>query len=249
VLPVLASLIAVQQLDTAAEAARRRLAELPTAELAIDRSIATAQGDVDQAKAALVANVQSRREIEKLVAAVDSRLARFDDHKAAVKTNQEFTALLHEIETAKAEKDAFEEQILILMEAADTLTTAAAEAGRVLTETQRAGEAVRQALAAERHTLDGELARLMSERAVATKEIAAPVLAKYEQLLKQRKMVAVAQMRGDICTACHVRLRPAVTQLVRRNSDIVACDSCQRMLYFTPDPIEPVAEASAPPAG
>jgi len=54
-------------------------------------------------------------------------------------------------------------------------------------------------------------------------------------------MVAVAEMKGDLCTACHVRLRPAVTQQVRRNSDLVACDSCQRILYFT----APAAAAGA----
>jgi predicted nucleic acid-binding Zn-ribbon protein len=31
-----------------------------------------------------------------------------------------------------------------------------------------------------------------------------------------------------------VRLRPHVTQQIRRNDSIVQCDSCQRMLYFEP---------------
>jgi predicted nucleic acid-binding Zn-ribbon protein len=47
-------------------------------------------------------------------------------------------------------------------------------------------------------------------------------------------MVAVAAIEGELCTACHVRLRPAMVQLVRRNDDIVTCDSCQRILYYVP---------------
>jgi predicted nucleic acid-binding Zn-ribbon protein len=39
-------------------------------------------------------------------------------------------------------------------------------------------------------------------------------------------------MVGETCTACHVRLRPHVAQMVRRNDGIVPCDSCQRILYF-----------------
>jgi predicted nucleic acid-binding Zn-ribbon protein len=58
------------------------------------------------------------------------------------------------------------------------------------------------------------------------------VLARYEQLLKQRRMVAVAAMRGETCEACYVRLRPAVAQQIRRNSEIVQCDNCQRILYY-----------------
>ena len=62
---------------------------------------------------------------------------------------------------------------------------------------------------------------------------------------EQRKMVAVAPLRGEICGACHVRLRPAVTQQIRRNAEIVTCDSCQRILYALP---APDAAAEPPPA-
>ncbi len=163
---------------------------------------------------------------------MDTRLARFEDHKAAVKTNHEYTALLHEIATAKTEKDAIEEKILVLMEAADGLTSALKDAERALADVKREGEKTRAALGAERATLDGELKRLAAERTGELRGIDTALSAKYEQLLKQRRGLAVAEMKGEGCTACHVRLRPAVAQQVRRNAEIVQCDSCQRILYF-----------------
>ena len=81
--PVLETLIALQALDSAADAARRRLTELPAAEQAIDKQIAAALADVERARASLAANQHARRELEKQVATVDARLARFEDHKAA----------------------------------------------------------------------------------------------------------------------------------------------------------------------
>ena len=101
-LPSLEALIALQGLDTAADVARRRLADLPAAEQAIAQRLAEASGVVDDVRHRLQENQQSRRALDKDVAAVDVRLARFEDHKAAVKTNQEYTALLHEITTAKS---------------------------------------------------------------------------------------------------------------------------------------------------
>lgn len=233
-IPQLAALIALQQLDTAAEVARRRLGELPAAEQAIDARIASASQAVEAAKARLAENQQARRALEKQVAVVDGRLSRFDDHKAAVKTNHEFTALLHEISTAKGEKDAVEEQILVLLEAADVVAAEIKAAEATLAEARRDASASKAALGAERQTLDAELARLNDERARETTGIEKPVLARYEQILKQRRMVAVAQIQGELCTACHVRLRPAVAQQIRRNDSIVPCDSCQRILYFVP---------------
>jgi predicted nucleic acid-binding Zn-ribbon protein len=233
-IPALSSLIALQQLDTAAEAARKRLTELPHAEAQLVSVLTAATAAVTDARERLSANHTSRRELEKNVAAVDTRLSRFEDHRAAVKTNQEYTALLHEIATAKAEKDAIEEQILVIMEAADGISAEIKTAETALAETKTDVEKQRAALAAERRSLETELARLTEERTNAAKSLDGPVLAKYEQLLKQRRMLAVAEMVGELCTACHVRLRPAVAQTIRRNTEIVYCDSCQRILYFRP---------------
>ena len=232
--PLLASLVALQQLDTAADAIRRRLAEMPLAEQAIDREIAGANAALEHATAALAANAHERRELEKQVAAVDTRLSRFDDHKAAVKTNQEYTALLHEISTAKAEKNGIEEQILGLMEVAETLSADVQAATRTVADVKAKGEGERAKLSAERATQDAELARLKAERAAAAAPIDAGTLARYEKILSQRKMLAVAAIAGELCTACHVRLRPAVVQVIRRNAEIVTCDSCQRILVAPP---------------
>jgi predicted nucleic acid-binding Zn-ribbon protein len=245
VLPALSALIAIQQLDTAAEAARKRLSELPAAEQVILRKVSDHAAHVEAAKASLQANQQQRRELEKQVAAVDSRLSKFSDHKAAVKTNQEYTALLHEIETANKEKSTIEDQILGLMEGAEALSAELKEANEVLAAVRKESDERRAVLADERQALEAEVLRLKAQKAAETPGIDAPLLAKYERLLEQRKMVAVAAMVGEMCTACHVRLRPAVTQQIRRNSDIIYCDSCQRILYA---PVVPAANASTPPA-
>src|SRR6186997_3364933 len=105
----LTALIALQSLDSASDAARLRLAEFPAVEQALDTKVAAAAAAEEGSKVRLAESQSARRALEKDVALIDSRLARFDDHKAAVKTNQEYTALLHEISGAKAEKDALEE--------------------------------------------------------------------------------------------------------------------------------------------
>jgi predicted nucleic acid-binding Zn-ribbon protein len=232
VIQALASLVALQALDTAADAARKRLAELPAAEKAIDDALAAATAALDGVKGRLHENQTVRRALEKDVAIVDTRLAKFDAHKAAVKTNQEYTALLHEIATAKQEKDAIEEKILVLMENADALSAELKADERAVAEKKKAGDQARAAIAAERGQLDAELKRLAHERTGEVRGVDAPLLARYEQLLKQRRGLAVARMNGELCTACHVRLRPHVTQQIRRNDEIVACESCQRLLYY-----------------
>lgn len=236
--PILSVLISLQQLDTAADQARRRLSEIPAAERDLLARVATAKAAVDAVKARLTENQNARRELEKQVATFDSRLSRFEDHKAAVKTNQEFTALLHEISTAKTEKDAVEEQILILLEAADVIGAEARAAETALADVTREVTAARTAMDAERKALDTQLTQLSADRAREAPGVTPAVLAKYDQILKQRRMLAIVPIDGELCTACHVRLRPAVVQQVRRNDGLIQCDSCQRLLYAVPKDVQ-----------
>lgn len=228
----LTALIALQALDTAAETARKRVAEMPGVEKALDRRVAGAQGIVDGVKARLAENAAAQRALEKDTALIDARMAKFEEHKSAVKTNQEFHALNHEIEVAQASKAVLDEQALALMEAADGLAAEKAAADAALAETTAAVEQERAALRAERDTLNAELARLSADRAAATPAIPPALLAKYDQIAKNRKGIAVAEMVKGICTGCHVRLRPSVEQQVRKGDALTQCDSCQRMLYY-----------------
>ena len=247
-LEALSSLIALQALDTAADAARKRIAEVPAAERAIDAALTAAQAAVDEARGKLNDNGASRRALEKDVATIDARMAKFEDHKAAVKTNQEFKALNHEIEVAQAGKSALEDQIIVLMDEADHLTATLKAAEAALADQRKDADKARAALHADRAAQEADLARLAGERSAAIPAIPAAVLTKYDQIAKNRKGIAVAAMIAGHCTACHVRLRPHVEQQVRRNDSIVPCDSCQRILYYVPPATGGETPPPAPPA-
>ena len=75
---------------------------------------------------------------------------------------------------------------------------------------------------------------LVSRREQIVGQLDSRVLAMFDLVSKRRHGVAVAEARDGICTICHVRLRPQVFNNLRRNDDIVQCDSCQRILYFVP---------------
>ena len=243
----LTSLVALQALDTAADAARKKINEVPAAERALDAAIASAQAAVDDAKAQVSANGAARRVLGTEVATIDARMAKFEDHKAAVKTNQEFTALNHEIEVAQTSKSALEDQIITLMDEADTLNAALKAAEAALADQKKSADASRKELHADRTKQEAEIARLTAERKAASAPIPAPMLTKYDQIAKNRKGIAVAAMVAGHCTQCHVRLRPHVEQQVRRNDSIVTCDSCQRILYYVQPPADGAATNEAAP--
>ena len=229
-------LIALQRLDSAADAARRTLADEPERERALDARLEAARQRVAGAKARLAESQNVRREVEKEVAVHQGRLSKFREQAMAVKTNVEYHAIQKEISFAQGEIKALEDKILERMLEADELTAAAKAADSDLAAEQKAIDAARKAMAAEHTELEASLTRMAGERTALVGALDAQLVATFDLVARKRSGVAVAEARDGVCTICHVRLRPQVFNTVRRNEQILQCDSCQRFLYFVPKP-------------
>jgi predicted nucleic acid-binding Zn-ribbon protein len=180
--PTLSALIALQALDSAAEALRKRLADMPAAEQAIATALGAARASVDAEKARIQENTQARRALRKTLPAStpgsrDSTTTR-PQSRPTTSTRHSCTR----ISTAKAEKDAIEERLLVLMEEGDTLAAGLKAAERALTEEEDRGRKAKAALETDRAQIDKELTHLSSERARESREVDTALLSKYSQL-------------------------------------------------------------------
>ena len=234
--PDLERLITLQRIDSAVHDAERRLAEEPARLQALETRLEEARLEVAAAKHQLAENQGLRRSIEKELAVHQGRLSRFRDQLMSVKTNVEYQAMQKEIEFAQAEVKALEDRLLERMMEADDLSAAVKHAESALASAQKEVEADRRALAAELAELKSALGRLAEERSRTVAALDLRALAMFDLVARRRNGVAVAEARAGICTICHVRLRPQVFNDVRRNDQIIQCDTCQRILYFSPAP-------------
>ena len=226
--------IAIQRLDSAANDARKKLAEGPEREKVFTERIDAAKHRVGESKEKLAANQEARRAIEKEVAVHQGRLSKYRDQAMAVKTNQEYHAIQHEIAHAQGEIKKHEDTILERMLEADELTATLKAAETDLASQQKSIDADRKTIHAEDGELQKSLDALLAERASLVAAVDKRVLSTYETAAAKRQGIAVAEAKDGICTICHVRLRPQVFNEVRRNDTIMQCDSCQRILYFVP---------------
>jgi uncharacterized protein len=229
-------LMHLQQIDSSMHDAERRLADEPARLQALDTRLDAARQAVASAKELVAGNQASRREIEKDVALHQGRLSKFRDQAMAVKTNQEYHAIQHEIAFAQNEIKVHEDRMLERMMEADELAAALKDAEAALAAAQKDVDAGKRAIAAEHDELRARVERLKGERAALVAGLAPDVLSVFDLVSKRRHGIAMAEARDGICTICHVRLRPQVFNTVRRNDAIVQCDSCQRILYFLPPP-------------
>jgi predicted nucleic acid-binding Zn-ribbon protein len=235
-------LIALQRLDSAQQAAVRRIGEEPDRLRAFEGRLDAARANVAAAKARLTESQNARRDIEKDVAVHQGRLSKFREQAMAVKTNQEYHAIQHEIAFAESEVKTLEDKILERMLENDDLTATLKRAESELSSEQKAVDADRSALATELSELKQSVERIQHERAELVGHLDPRVLATFEMVARRRNGVAVSEARDGVCTICHVRLRPQVFNTVRRNEQIIQCDSCGRILYFVPAPAVQAAD-------
>lgn len=181
-------------------------------------------------KRRLSENQKQRRELEGEIQSIQVKISKHKDQLYQVKTNEQYRAMLKEIEGEEANIRKIEDHLLERMVEAEGLEKQIREAAarlegekaRVVLETQRL-ESLRQADVEERE-------RLSARRKELAAALDPGVLERYERLRGWRD-VALAEVREGFCAACNVRLRPQVYNEVRTNDALITCENCSRILY------------------
>jgi uncharacterized protein len=236
-------LVSLQRIDLAIEDARRLIATVPDRSAALDARIESARAALATAKERKAANDIVRRDIERDRSTVRARRSKYQDQTMAVKTNKEFHALQHEMHVADEEIARFDDRDLELMMEADDIAAAIKAADAGLKDAERGVAAERQALDAEAKAAAARIETLGRERVDVTSKISPSSLALYGQIAKPRRGIALSALHGDLCSVCHVKVRPHILQQVRRGEAVVQCESCHRILYYASPP---AAAAPAP---
>ena len=224
-------LIELQQLETAADGARRLIAATPQRIAGLDAQLSSAEAALAAAREQKGQSETERRTLEKDLAAIRARRSKFLDQTIEVKTNREYQALQHEIQMADDEIKRLEDRILENMLALDDTNTSIAEAEAARTEAEHAVTAQKQTLELERQHAEGSLAEIARQREAIVAKISPQAYAIFDTVSRGRKSPAVAAVVNGLCSVCHVRIRPQIDQDVRRREQIVQCESCTRVLY------------------
>ena len=243
----LLKLIDLQQADSRVAALRAEVAALPGQVQKIEAKLAVSKAHVEAAQAAMKADETARRKYESEIQDHQQKISKYRDQSLNVKTNQEYKALLSEIEQAEAAIRKLEDRILEIMVAADArkeeLKKAEASLQADTADNEKEKEHARQQTAED----ETALAELDAQRQELRANINDDTLRHYDRVLKLRGSALSAVHDDQMCSVCRVLLRPQVFQVVMRGEETMYCDSCQRILYFVPPPPKPEGEAQPEP--
>ena len=228
----------LQQADREILRLNQEVAALPKRVAAIEEKLAGTKAGMERAKAAVKADDATKRKYESAIQDQQGKISKYRDQSLAVKTNEQYKALLHEIQFAEQDIKSNEDKILELMLNADArdkdVRAAELELKAEMAEIEKEKAAARERTAEDEKLLAEWNAKRNQARAGVNEDL----LRQYERVAKFRGS-GLAEVRDQKCMGCQVMLRPQTYNEVR-NGQIIVCESCQRVLYF--DPATGVAE-------
>jgi hypothetical protein len=222
----------LQHLDARATELKREIDSLPKHIAEIERTLASHIRKLEADKAALAANGASRKKLDGDVQTQQQKISKLRDQMMGAKTNEQYRAFQHEISYCEDAIRKAEDQILSLMEAAESLESNVKSSQAALAEEKKSVEAEKAQAKARTAADQEELAKVLAERAETRKTLPAALAKEYDRLrVKHKEGFALAEAKDGMCQACHMIMRPQLWQDVRTDA-IVACENCKRILYY-----------------
>ncbi|RMF16403.1 MAG: hypothetical protein D6761_06310 [Candidatus Dadabacteria bacterium] len=176
------------------------------------------------------------------------RILNYEKRIRDIRNDREYQALSREISASKKARADAEEQALAIMQELESL-----EADIATVEEERAGvqselDELRATLADLETEVEAKAAPQQQERDKLAGAIDRQILARYE-MVRKRFANAVVFAEGETCRGCNRRIPPQQFNQVLRESAIVVCASCKRIL--APPSLKPTeaAEAAAETVG
>jgi len=225
-------LVQLQQTDTAILEKRRFIDKVPFRVNEVDEPLKNAKAELEKIRQKSTALAKKKKDREAALTETQEKIAKMKNRSSDLKTNKEYQAHLKEIEISEKEIGNIEEQILILMDEAETTDKEKAEREKSVRSEEETIQAFKKELDAEVSRLDQELSILKEERAKIVSQLEPDIYATYLALLRRGNGMAMVRADHEICLGCNMNIPPQLFVEIRKNEDLIQCPQCHRILYF-----------------
>ncbi|MFP6583772.1 MAG: C4-type zinc ribbon domain-containing protein [Candidatus Hydrogenedentota bacterium] len=241
------NLLTLQELDQKINTCKRTEIEIPKQKSKYDIQRKRLQKELVEREEALKQLQVEQKGCEGTIEQKSAQIQKYNQQLNAVKKNEEYQALLHEIELEKKGIAAQEERIITILIDLD-------DGGETLIEDKKRIKSETDELDRECAKIDDELKEAVQARSLL-EEQREPLLAqisddltrRYNRLCKNYKTGAVVvAVNNEVCSGCHMHIRAQVAIEVMAGNKIHGCQHCGRLLYHPPN-FENVEAATSEP--
>lgn len=227
------SLLELQNIDLQIEALLSKEKEIPQQKEKLQIQEKKLKREIEDSEKTHKKLILDQRECERQVAQLQEQIKKYNNQLQGVKKNEEYQALLREIDEIKKQIGLKEEEQIKIMLQID-------EANLFFLEAKKRIETEIQQLRKQEEQIDKELQEVTQERKeleekkIEFQKLVNPELLSHYLRVKQRKKTGpvVVPLKDEICSGCHMQILPQVVNEIMASEKIHTCRHCGRILYF-----------------
>jgi uncharacterized protein len=228
-------LLGLQTVDLKILELQREMERIPQREAEIQAEMANVHEQVATEDARVKEIEKQCRALEGEVDALKAKKVRLRQQQMEVKTNEQYQAILSEVEYLDKEIYGNEDAILEMMETVESTRKQVEANKQRIKEDSEKFRKEQDRLRDSATFLTDELANLRRQREERAHGLPPRLMALYNKLSKGLGGIALSEARGEICQVCHVHIRPQVFQELRTTDQLLQCEACSRILYYAGD--------------
>lgn len=230
----LEKLLLLQERDQRLQTFLREIEGVPAEKAAFERELQAAQQTLATAKERASQIEIERKRLEVEAEGKRSQIAKYRTQQFETRKNEEYAALKNEIERAEKDIIDIEDRVLELMEEAENLKPAIADAEQKFSAEKTRVTALLKSTDDKVGILQGRSEALNVERTALASEVQTldeNLFELYENLFRTKDGRAVVALEGEHCSGCHTTVTRSTVLEVEARKSIVSCEQCGRILY------------------
>jgi predicted nucleic acid-binding Zn-ribbon protein len=232
-LQAIEELLVLQNRDQKIRDLRTGLTMIPLERAGLESRLANLSSQFEQAKLHSKEIEVEKKNLEISAQAKRDSIGKFKAQQFQTRKNEEFQALSNEIKRYDNDIQTIEDRELELMEEAEKAKVIVAAAEQEYRAAKSQVDAQLTDLIERAAALEKSIAELEEERAKLSAAVDEDLLFRYDRLFKSKGDAAVVPLEHEVCMGCHMKLTTQTSVRVRGGRDIVNCEQCGRLLYWS----------------
>jgi predicted nucleic acid-binding Zn-ribbon protein len=225
----------LHELDERLVSLQEALRRYPGQRSALDERLTAERRRLEVARQQITDLQLKHRQVEKDIEALTAEERKFMSQLPLVKKNEEYTALLHEIQGAKAKRSDRETELLLMMEDEQKLQGERPALERSVADLEAETKQRLERIEVEEKAERDQVAGVERERSDLLAKLPATTRSRYERIRSSREGRAVVPILKGACGGCYRGQPPQALQEARRGDRVLICDGCGRMLMLPPE--------------
>ena len=227
------NLLELQTADLRTKRMKMRLNEIPKEKEQITKSLSSGEAKVVQTKAQVLEAEKELRKIESKIEDEKEKIKNLQNKSTMIKKNDEYKALLTEIENCKVNIGGFENKQIQAFDDVDGAKQSLVEAEKALQYMKDEANENIEELDELIEGLQAEIDEMMKARKQLVAKVDKRVYPLYKRLI-QKPGEPLTRIHNNTCGNCHLKLTPQTLNDAKKEM-ITACDTCGHLIYFSED--------------